>query len=485
MKQNKMKTKNILALLGICFALVVILTFSLTLVSADKTVNYNIYQAIIEDNGSLNKTTQPVNGINAILYNCTGVDSSGNCTTVGRIIGTFSSSTNVLSIVFPEVLQSQYGYVIYVYKGGYIGWEQRNVIRYGNGTVNSNTSFYLSKKRSGYAPIMNLSVLNEVEPHKPIEIGVNISIDADTYSAIRDSRVSNITLNETVETKVTLEITNSSGNLIFTNNKTLNIPYSGYLPVNFTYSGFNTTGDYTVKVYTDVTDEKILNSIRQSILAQIRVIEQNLTNYTYTLIQNLNNVPRMPNLNENVNFSFDYLSNYVDSLGNLTPVNTSVYINIYRYNNSIYSDYVLLPASNNSTVFSVFSFSRAFNETGSYLLRVRGVPNSTLGNQSIEMTQELQFSIGNADNGGSGPGSGGSSGDKNREDHQAKPRESKVYSESLPLTVPSEEIIDLTPKVKKKSSANILLIVLIILIILLIVANVVIYYLKFVKKKSS
>ncbi len=441
------KTKFALGLILAAF----LLTLSFSIVSADRTVNYNVNYAVIEDNNTVTTTSSPITGVNATLYNCTSV----NCSTVGTVVGRFNSgSTNILSIVFPENLTSQYGYVIYAFKDGYIGWEQSNVIRYGNGTVNSTAVFYMSRMRNGYAPVMNLSVSEQVPTNRPIRINMNVSIDSDTYSAIQRSTHSNVPLNENVQTKVTLEISNSTA-VIYTTNQTLNIPYSGVMPVSFDYAGFSSAGDYNVKVSSDVTDLKILNSIRQSASANIKVINQSLVNYTYTLIQQLSAIPAQPVQNQNVVFSFNYLSAFINSSNDSLPANTIVNMTIFKDSSLFWNSITGLGSS------GTYSFNNTFSNYGSYRVVVIGTPNDTRGNSALSGSQEMTFVIGVANNNSGTINSTNSTNPSTPSNSGSTSTQSSNYiiesrsptgAESLPLVIPGNSTIELNRTAEQTAS---------------------------------
>ena len=135
-----MTNKLIKSILGI-----LLLAFTLASVSASMAVSYNLAYGIVEDNSALTTTSTPIVGADALIYTCL----NSACTSAGSLVTTATTATNVLTINFPEVLQAPDGYVVYVYKAGYVGWEQTGVIRYGNGAVSSSAIFYLSRNRNG------------------------------------------------------------------------------------------------------------------------------------------------------------------------------------------------------------------------------------------------------------------------------------------------------------------------------------------------
>ena len=377
-----------LFMLAMFLGMTICVVVSLGNVSAEVLVHYNIRQAIIENDGSSTLTNTAVSGVDSIGYVCLNSD----CTNIGNQVNglTKHTSTSVMDLTSPTVLLSQFGYVTYFYKDGYIGWEQQSNWA-GNGETTSSKIIYLSKKRTGFAPIMNMNVLNKVIQYKPIEINVTAGIDADTYSAIQDARDTGIPLNEEVETRITLEIRNSAGNIIHTEVQDVSIHYSGSEKVSFDYV-FENEGNYTINLYTDVTDAKIINSVRQTASAKIYVIPQNLTNYSYSLLEGLEFIPSLPRINEQMNFSGRVLSNYADGVGDLHILNSIVNASFYR-NGVFLSSQIINVDGNNPTVFNNFNFSKIFTQEGDYELVAVASPLNAQGNRTLTDTKTVTFHI--------------------------------------------------------------------------------------------
>jgi len=364
------------------------LVLTISMVSADILIEYNIYDSIQEDDGSYTDSTTPTTGFNVMGYLC----SDAVCSTV---TGTFLTDTNVASgtgyqVMIPTGATPQ-DVVLHFTHDDYIGWEEiLNVQGVGTPTVPTATyDIYLTQKQSGFAPINNLNVVNQVNAGLPIEVSFSVGVDAVTYAAINDIHTTGIPFSEDVETQVDLEITNSTGDVIYTDTQTLNIPYDGSLPVSFTYAGFANTGDYSVSVSTNVTDAKILSSTEQSTTSNIQVIPQASTDYAYTLINNLAMTPTIPEEGDLIQFSFDHDSNYIDALGASSNIDTRLVITIYRDSSQTESFIVGNEAS------GTYTFSRTYNQDGSYRLEVYGEPeNAASYNNTIDATQELTFIVG-------------------------------------------------------------------------------------------
>ncbi len=65
-----MKTQNILLSIGIALTLFL----ALSLVSAERIVNYDTYGAVVENDGTLNTTTNAVNDLDVSVYTCAVAD---------------------------------------------------------------------------------------------------------------------------------------------------------------------------------------------------------------------------------------------------------------------------------------------------------------------------------------------------------------------------------------------------------------------------
>lgn len=459
------------------FAFLLVLVFAVSYVSATVAVTYNVTSAIIEDDGTRTNSTTPINGIYVEGYVCL----TSGCTTVGSaVLGlTNYSSTNQVTVTYPNALNSSYGYVLYFHKDGYIGWEQPaswsspdNL----NWNVNSNATIYLSKKRTGYAPIMNLSVVNEVAPNRLVEFNVTAGIDAQTYAAILQNNKTSIPATETVNTTIILRILNESGSIIDTQTRNVLIPYSGVQSVSFDYN-FTSEGTYTVNVTTDVLNEsKILTSVSQSAIASTRVIQPNLTNYTYVLIQNLNMQPAFAFINQQINFTYNWLANYVNESGSLFPVNASFYTTVTRNNGAYYNSYLFSLANANVSNYNSSMFNLTFTETGNYIVSIRGIANSTLGNQTFESTQQLTFVIGT--NGTNNDGHIDDNNNNNDDDTDEDDEILKILSSQKSGSAVNSTVIDLTSH-KALFNFNALMWIFLILVFLVLVAIFLVLIFKF------
>jgi hypothetical protein len=269
-KENKI-LKNKLVWTIACLSLILVWSvLSISFVSASVPVDYNVRYGIIEDDLSLTTTTTSVSGVYTNGYTC----ANSGCTTIGSSVTSLTGydAIGAVNVIFPTQLQSQHGYLIYFHKLGYIGWEQSSVKVSGNSNtpITAPGYMYLSRKRNGFSPIVSLQAQNHINPGEAITINLTTGIDTSTSSAITRTAVSNVPLEENVETRVTVEIFNDEGTSIHSETRLVNIEYSQIMDNAFEYV-FNNPGAYVIKVYTDVTDAKIINSIRQTAEINVQV----------------------------------------------------------------------------------------------------------------------------------------------------------------------------------------------------------------------
>ena len=244
-------------LFGIIFAFAFI--GLIQFVSADRIVNFPVFLGITEDNGILTQTSTAITGVSVKGYVCTNAD----CSSIGiQVLGLTanSGSSNIATVSFPTMQINSNGYVLYFYKTGYIGLEQKNVKVSGTGSTTYPSNIYLSQKRNGNSTIANFSVPSSAST------GTLVPFVGIINSAIKDSHTSGITLNsnEKVNTVVRAEIRNSTNGSVPIGFPHYFINYSKNATVNFDWN-FTTPGTYNITLITsiDTSENKILNKIEQ------------------------------------------------------------------------------------------------------------------------------------------------------------------------------------------------------------------------------
>ena len=341
-------------------SILLIFLLSVTLVSAERTADYIVREGLINENGELSTTSTPITDFNVVGYVC--LDST--CSSVGnQIFSVNSGSSDSIQLTYPTDLQSQYGYGVYYYKDGFIPWEQNPGW---SGTDPSDPqgpyTKYLSKKTSCAAPIDTFETINDVQPNIPLIITLDASLDATTYAAIQSSGPLDyvpaaLADHYSVDTDVTLVITDANDNIVFTQTQSVTIPYSGSQRVEFTWTPTN-IGDYTARATTDVTDSKCLASQQQYAQKEFHVLDEVPQDICYTLLNDLATNDKFPTAGDTITISGEKTSNHADELSVLTPVPTSVTYNlIHRTSGSLVdSGSLTLQANQNNFDAQAFSF---------------------------------------------------------------------------------------------------------------------------------
>jgi hypothetical protein len=247
-----MKVKMAISKFNFLFGILISLCFILSFahVSADANIDYRVVYSIQESNGFFNNTNFPINGASVEVHYCL----NSACTLVNPLpfySYTAPSNSNLLRVVYPAVLVG-YGYRVYAYKNEYIGWEWHST-KAGNGYELSTKFVNLSQKRTKFANITNFNAFNYSNC---------VNVSANVVSPITDIRQSDVPLLEQASVLAIFEVFRN-GVEVSTSNIPLMINYSGNRPVSFSYCGL-TTGNYTFFLHTDITDEKIINPVRDT-----------------------------------------------------------------------------------------------------------------------------------------------------------------------------------------------------------------------------
>ena len=247
METIKMKNINIfLALtLGILF---------LGIASAEVFVDFPIRLSIQETNGDVTLTNHGILGASVEIYSCL----NSACTAVNQTPLNINTQTigSSVRIFFPENLVDSKKYALYFYREGYIGWEQLNVNIYGDGKgeIYTAPTVYLARKRQKSAEIVNF-------------VGTNtsscININANVVSPITDISQSNIPFNENVSVDITFEVF-ANNSLVFSQTENRILQYSEVISESYMYCALIENTNYSVLMHTDITDDKIINKIRDT-----------------------------------------------------------------------------------------------------------------------------------------------------------------------------------------------------------------------------
>ncbi len=328
-------------------------------------------------------TAENLQNFNALAYNCANED----CSQVTDFSGSFPASTSngQLEIVFPTE-QSQYGYAVYFTSPGYLP----KVVKatwYGDGATTR--SFQFDKGDVCRAKIDEFTVTNDAVENVPLTIITEASLDATTESAfsLTNHPVKYVppSLAEyySSDIKVTMTITDTSGNVVKTQSQDLKVMAGESKPVGFEWTP-QQSGEYTITLSTEVTDNQCSSSEIQATGKRLTVYESAPRNACYTLMNGLTVDTSNGKLDWNINSVNSYHANdylFFDSRYQLTQVPTTLDINVLNYEGQPYAVH-----SETQEVFNTASGSVDL-APGTYVLDVKGFADHALCD-GLENTQE-------------------------------------------------------------------------------------------------
>ncbi|MCK4968857.1 MAG: hypothetical protein KAS12_07415, partial [Candidatus Aenigmarchaeota archaeon] len=358
---------------------------------ANRYVQYDFKDRIVISDSNYIETNNPVTNVNAIGFIC----ADATCSTVSGTLWngqTFNSGSNDYIIFdFPtaDINVDTYGYGLYIYKDGYIAWEQ-NPKWWG---IDIDTpenpagpyTKYLSQKELCIAPIDNFVVLNDAQENIPLVINVGASLDATTRSALEAAGPLNyvpptILDQYSVETTITMTVYNSSDDVVYTDSSIELIPYSESKNVEFTWTP-TVNGTYKIEATSTATDDKCLSSDTQTATKNnILVYPAAPRDECYTILNGLS-ATGYPHheVSEEITVSYDKISNYANDeiMGTpayvLTPIETSMSYTIKNdTGTTIYTQNPLIAANptNNGVA---YNFAWTPTTPGNYTISISGV----------------------------------------------------------------------------------------------------------------
>ena len=274
------------------FLIFLMIFTSLAIVNSARFVNYNFYEGIILDNGTLVKTQNPVAGVNVLGFVC----EQTNCEKLnGRIFNSQilnSGFVNFIQLIYPTELLSGAGYGVYYFKQGYIPWESNpNWFGTNHNDPQGPFNVYLSKKESCTSFLSELNVENIVKPHLPLTIGFRTGIDVKTFSSIKQAGPliavpEQIKDHYTVKQRVTLKIYNKNNELINEQIKDLVFDYSEARNSTFIFTPTE-LGKHKIILSSSVIDEKCLEKNEVSLSKETIVIQEDQRDMCYVLLNNI------------------------------------------------------------------------------------------------------------------------------------------------------------------------------------------------------
>jgi len=387
-KNIKLKKKNLL--FGIAAALILI------------PIVLAVTGVIQTDTFYDSSTSEGLTNVQSILFKC----NDSNCDSIGsQILNLSSGASNTITFEYPYNPSSTESnrdyYAHYIFAQCYLPKEYVESI-WGYG-ANLNYDYNFNKAASCHSPIDSFSVTNSNYVNEPVVVNVLANLEADAHSAFTNLLLSFVPSGfedyYSAETKITLEILNSAGNVVHTESQTFEILQDTSQNVQFTWTP-STQGDYTARVKTEITDCQCQSSFEQNSQREFKVWAERPQNACYTIINDLEAVPEFAQEDETVNVNFNKISNYADNSFAKTPVETRVKYEITDSNNNVvFTNNSLLSANPNSNDTKNIAFSWVPDFGGNFNIKVTGVAENSLcdGKTNPEDTAILGFFVKSAE----------------------------------------------------------------------------------------
>ena len=338
------------------FLIVSILTLN---VSAERFVNYEFKEAIVDNNGNVVQTNTQIQDVNAIGFVCeeeyVNAEGKSICSRLGQQIfngQVLTTQGNTLHATYPTQLLSNEGYAVYFFKEGYIPWEQRADWAGSAFDVEGPFLKYLGKKTSCNAPVTSLTITDRANPNLPILVNANVGIDAQTHSIIKSAGVidpvpDQIRDQYSINTRVYLFVESNTQPRTLLETRDVNVFFDEVRDLQFEWVP-QVNDNYFVTLVTEIIDEKCLETTDMEAAKFIQVQDSLPIEGYYTLINDLDFEPVFPRAGDSLVISIEKITNFVNSDGSLRPEETllDVVITDKDGNGVLFEEVVLAPNSN-------------------------------------------------------------------------------------------------------------------------------------------
>ncbi|HLC55739.1 MAG TPA: Ig-like domain-containing protein [Candidatus Nanoarchaeia archaeon] len=360
----------------------------ISFVAADMVVTYNFK----DEKGDY------TNNVNGLVYSCLDSDCASVKLPEWVKVNSNSYGNNYdIEITYPQNQDTINGYAYYFSKEGYLPMVSK-VTAFGNGERTKEIQF--QKVAICRAQIDDFSMINSVEPNKPLVINVKASLDANVKSAFTFSQLPPkfvpVQLKEdfySVQTNIILEITDANGNVVYTDNKLTNILADDNIDVNFVWTP-TIAGNYKARITTSVPDNQCESTQEQFVQKQFTVIQSSTEDMCYTLINNLVSDKIEGKVGEKVIFTANKISNR--QLNNvLIPVETDMALTITKNGNLVDGQFKHLAANSDNYNPQDFSFEWTPSQEGLQTISVKGIANDPrcIGLRNIPETSEMTLYV--------------------------------------------------------------------------------------------
>ena len=381
------------------------LLFVINIVNAERIVNYNFKEGIIDNNGNFHATDIPVDNVDVFGYVCLDAGCKNlEASTLGFLQGEPKSSgdNSFIQLTYPTQLLSGFGYAVYYSKEGYIPWES-NPNWFGTNPSDPQGSFnvYLSKKEACSSEITEFTIRNSERINTPVVVNVRADVDAKTKAAISKAgplEAVPVELNEhySVRTKISLDIIKDEISL-FSDTKDVLIGFGEDSNVEFSFIP-EQEGDYKALITTRITDEKCLNSNDQFIEKEFLILEENPLNTCYTELGDLELSSVNVEAGHDLLVKANKISNLQENIANeqIIPVSTLIKAALFNgFGEEVHEQNFVFVKNENSVDVNDVKFLVTipdFLETGNYNLVLTGSANDercSLDNKESTLSKNI------------------------------------------------------------------------------------------------
>lgn len=347
-----------------------------------------------------------VNGVDVIAFSCTTAACSNIFNQQGSIINTGITNDAVLQI---GAVSQQTNFVAYSFVDGYL--PHYTTFWFNGNSANIDGYVNLEKKDFCTATIDSFTITNTAQPYYPVQIDVETSLTAETYSAFSftDSPVVPFGADDsaspfydfyTADTDVTLQIEDPDGNIVLMETQNIAILADDSETVSFTWTPTDNPGEYTATVFTSVDDLACENTNTQYAQSEFEVINTDAASFCYTLLNDLSISDPYPIAGQTYGLSVEKISNAADEDNLLVSLPTMLTVDAYnelgQYVQTIWSGVV--PANAGSTVAESVAFTWTPAQAGNALIVANGVAQSCPYTDNFDATQAMYIYVASGEN---------------------------------------------------------------------------------------
>ncbi len=345
--------------------------------------------------------------VNSSAYNCLDVA----CNQVGKFTGTIIKGPNAtdgkITVRYPDTL-NQNSYALFFTSKGFRPLEiKSNWHTYGQpGLAPTQTVNYKFTKYPVVckAVVSELNFVNELKPNIPLVVSTSAKLDSTTASAFKltDNEVGYVPQEFKQEyygadTIIKMEVL-KQGTTVHSQQKEYSaikgnaLIADSAMPISFTYLP-SETGNFAVKVTSQVVDDQCASAEEMNAQGAFTVLDKAPAGALYTIINKLMANNTQPKTGQPVLVSFNKISNYADSNGQLMPVQTDFEYTVKKGNTVVYSKTKTEFANPDNSTPVTYSFTFVPSEAGVHNITVKGKTNSVLPTTTPETTAEQSMLV--------------------------------------------------------------------------------------------